>query len=153
MTAKEYLLRYRQAERRAKTIEARIEEYCRGMGGLKAIEYSDMPKAHNVERDLSDEFVKLDEMNWEWRQRVNECRQIMRDICSRIDRMGDADEARVLEFRYVTRWIDSRGREQVGLLPWEAIAARMGYEKRQVQRIHGIALQHIEIPEKIREMS
>lgn len=153
MTAKEYLLRYRQAAKRAQMIEARIEEYCRGMGGLKAIEYSDMPKAHNVERDLSDEFAKLDEMDWEWRQRVIECKQIMRDICSRIDRMKDPDEARVLEFRYITRWIDSRGREQVGLLPWEAIAARMGYEKRQVQRIHGIALQHIEIPEKIREMS
>lgn len=153
MTAKEYLLRYRQAAKRAKTIEARIEEYCRGMGGLKAIEYSDMPKAHNTERDLSDEFVRLDEMNWEWRQRANECRQIMRDICARIDRMENPDEARVLEFRYVTWWIDGHGREQVGLLPWEAIAARMGYEKRQVQRIHGTALQHIAVPEKIAEMS
>jgi len=153
MTAKEYLLGYRQAYKRAKMIEARIEEYCRGMGGLKAIEYSDMPKAHNVERDLSDEFVKLDEMNWEWRQRAGECRQIMRDICRRIDGLGaekdKADEAQVLELRYIAHWIDSRGREQVGLLPWEAIAARMGYEKRQVQRIHGMALQHIEIPEEM----
>lgn len=149
MTAKEYLLGYRQAAARAQMIESRIEEYCRGMGGLKAIEYSDMPKAHNVERDLSDSFVKLDEMNWEWRQRVNECRQIMRDICARIDRMKDADEGRVLQLRYITSWIDSHGREQVGLLPWEAVAARMGYEKRQVQRIHGTALQHIEPPEKM----
>lgn len=149
MTAKEYLLGYRQAANRARMIETRIEEYCRGMGGLKAIEYSDMPKAHNVERDLSDDFVKLDEMNWEWRQRVNECRQVMRDICSRIDRMKEVDEGRVLQLRYITRWIDSHGREQVGLLPWEAVAARMGYEKRQVQRIHGTALQHIELPEKM----
>ena len=149
MTAKEYLLGYRQAANRAQMIEARIEEYCRGMGGLKAIEYSDMPKAHNVERDLSDDFVKLDEMNWEWRQRVNECRQVMRDICSRIDRMKEVDEGRVLQLRYITRWIDSHGREQVGLLPWEAVAARMGYEKRQVQRIHGTALQHIELPGKM----
>lgn len=151
MTAKEYLLRYRQAAKRAQMIEARIEEYCRGMGGLKAIEYSDMPKAHNVERDLSDEFVKLDEMNWEWRQRVIECKQIMRDICARIDRMESADEARVLELRYITRWVDSYGRDQVGLLPWKAIAAKMGYasdQERQLYRLHGEALKNFVVPDK-----
>lgn len=148
MTAKEYLLRYRQAAKRAQMIEARIEEYCRGMGGLKAIEYSDTPKAHNVERDLSDEFVKLDEMNWEWRQRVIECKQIMRDICARIDRM-EAEEAQVLHLRYIARWVDSHGNDRVGLMPWGAVAARMGYidRERQLYRLHGDALQHFEIPE------
>ena len=151
MTAKEYLLRYRQAAKRAQMIEARIEEYCRGMGGLKAIEYSDMPKAHNVERDLSDDFVKLDEMDWEWRQRVIECKQIMRDICARIDRMKDPDEARVLELRYITHWVDSYGHDQVGLLPWKAIAAKMGYtpdKERQLYRLHGEALKNLGVPDK-----
>lgn len=151
MTAKEYLLRYSQAGRREKAIRARIEEYCSGMGGLKAIEYSDMPKAHNTERDLSDDFVKLDEMNWEWRQRANECRQIMRDICARIDRMDDVDQARVLELRYTTRWIDSRGDEHIGLLPWGAVAARMGYvdRERQLFRLHGEALMSFPMPENV----
>lgn len=148
MTAKEYLLRYRQADKHAKAIASRIEDYYQGLGSPKAIEYSDMPRAHNSERDMSDSFVRLEDMCEEWRQRMHESRRIMCDIMRRIDAMEDSDESRVLELRYTTRWIDAHGREQVGLLPWEAVAARMGYSRIQVIRIHGTALQHIEIPEE-----
>lgn len=146
MTAKEYLQQYRQAFLHAKQIERRIDEYSREITRPKAIEYTDMPRAHDSEHDLSDQIVRLEDMHAEWWQQVYACRRIMREITRVIDAMEDPDESRILELRYITRWIDSRGCTRIGL-PWAAIMERMGYVRGHVNRIHGRALLHFKIPE------
>ena len=57
MTTKEYLQRYQIAYREAKDTELRMAQLRLKYSAPTAIEYSDMPKAHNSEHDLSDYIV------------------------------------------------------------------------------------------------
>ena len=136
MTAKEYLLRYRDAYREAQSIELKITQLRLKYGYPSAITYSDMPKAHNTERDLSDYIVKLDELTGHLVERYSKCVGIEGDILKRIDHMEVLEEREVLRLRYT--YIDDKGR----LMRWEDVAERMHVVRMTATRIHGRALQH-----------
>ena len=136
MTAKEYLLRYRDAYREAQSIELKITQLRLKYGYPSAITYSDMPKAHNAERDLSDYIVKLDELTGHLVERYSKCVGIEGDILKRIDRIESQTERDALRYRYT--YIDDRGR----LMRWEDVAERMGYTRQAVTYIHGKALRN-----------
>jgi len=136
MTAKEYLLRYRDAYRETQDIELRIAQLRLKYALPSAIQYSDMPAAHNSNRDLSDYMVKLDELTDHLVSQYCRCMGIEGDILKRIDRMEDQLEREVLRYRYTH--ITDKGK----LMPWEEVASRMHYVRKTVERIHGRALQH-----------
>lgn len=64
MTVREviaWLKQYKHIQREIKDIEIRITQLRLKYAAPSAISYSDMPKAHNSEHDLSDYYAKLEE--------------------------------------------------------------------------------------------
>lgn len=129
MTAKEFLLQYKWAKREAADVELRITQLRLRYGAPSAINYSDMPKAHNGV-DLSDYMVQLERLTDYLFEKYKKCIGIETDIYRRLDQMTDQTEREVLRCRYVDE------------MTWEQIADHMMYSRRNVTRIHGRALQH-----------
>lgn len=139
MTAREYLTRYRDAVRESREIELKITQLRLRYGAPSAINYSDMPKAHN-NSDLSDYMEKLEELTELLYAKYERCLGIMVDIEMRLDRMTGYKDAQIdreiLRHRYTN--ITDKGR----YCPWELVADAVGYSVRQVKTKHGSALQH-----------
>lgn len=139
MTAKEYLTRYMDAVRESREIELKITQLRLRYGAPGAINYSDMPKAHN-NRDLSDYMAKLDSLTDLLLAKYEKCLGIMVDIEMRLDRLDAGPntqiEREVLRHRYTD--ITEQGR----LASWESVGAAVGFSRRTVERVHGSALQH-----------
>lgn len=139
MTAREYLARYRDAVRESREIELKITQLRLRYGAPSAINYTDMPKAHN-NGDLSDYMAKMDELTTLLYSKYERCLGIMVDIEMRLDRMDAGPntqiEREVLRHRYTD--ITDQGR----LASWDSVSAAVGYSRRQVERFHGSALQH-----------
>ena len=135
MTAKEYLLRYHTAYREAKDTEVRMAQIRLKYSAPAAIEYSDMPKAHSSEHDLSDYIVKMDELTDRLISKYTRCMAIEADILERLDRMEKQEEREVLRMRY----IDGK--------KWEEIADRIGTVTRNIYFIHGRALRNFPLPD------
>lgn len=139
MTAREYLTRYRDAVRESREIELKITQLRIRYGAPGAINYSDMPKAHN-NGDLSDYMEKLEELTDLLMERYEKCLGIMVDIEMRLDRLDAGPntqiEREVLRHRYTD--ITEQGR----LASWESVGAAVGFSRRTVERVHGSALQH-----------
>ena len=143
MTAKEYLTRYRDAVRESREIELKITQLRLRYGAPSAINYSDMPKAHNSEHDLSDYMEKLEELTDILYDKYERCLGLMIDIEMRLDQMEEGPntqvEREVLRHRYTD--ITEQGR----LASWESVSESVGYSRRQVERFHGSALRHFPI--------
>ena len=139
MTAREYLTRYRDAVRESREIELKITQLRIRYGAPGAINYSDMPKAHN-NSDLSDYMEKLEELTNLLFRKYEKCLGIMVDIETRLDRLEAGPntqiEREVLRHRYTD--ITEQGR----FASWESVGAAVGFSRRTVERVHGSALQH-----------
>ena len=141
MTAREYLTRYRDAVRESREIELKITQLRLRYGAPSAINYSDMPKAHN-NSDLSDYMTKLEELTEQLYARYEKCLGIMIDIEMRLDQMEGPNaqlEREILRHRYTD--ITDQGH----LSSWDAVAEAVGYSRRTVARAHGSALQHFPV--------
>ena len=130
MTAKEYLLRYRAVKREIEDIDMRMAKLRLKYAAPSAIDYSDMPKAHSTEHDLSDYMAKMDELTDYLISKYTRLRGVEVDIYKRLDRMTDQTERDILRSRYIDG------------MSWEKIAAKLNYSVRNVTRLHGPALQH-----------
>ena len=130
MTAKEYLMRFRQVTREIEDLDRRMAQLRLKYAAPSAINYSDMPKAHDSNHDLSDYIAKMDEMTEYMINKYTRLRGIEVDIYKRLDRMQDQTEREILRYRYIDG------------LNWEQISTRLNYSKRNVTRIHGRALRH-----------
>ena len=130
MTAKEYLMRFRQVMREIEDLDRRMAQLRLKYAAPSAINYSDMPKAHGSNHDLSDYIAKMDEMTEYMINKYTRLRGIEVDIYKRLDRMQDQTEREILRYRYIDG------------LNWEQISTRLNYSKRNVTRIHGRALRH-----------
>ena len=144
MTAKEMLLKYRDAKREANEMELKITQLRLKYAAPSAIKYSDMPTAHNSNHDLSDYAAKLDKLTDMLVERCNRCLAAEIDIEMRLERMApDHPQGQVfreiLRHRYLT--ITDKGQ----LNPWEEVAAQVGYSDRRVKSLHGIALLYFPI--------
>lgn len=136
MTVKEYLLQYQKAYKDAQSIELKITQLRLKYALPSAISYSDMPKAHNSNHDLSEYAAKLDGLEQSLINQYGKCMEIERGIINRINRLQNADEKKVLLLRYTT--LTNTGK----LMYWDDIAAEMGFARQHVDRIHGRALIH-----------
>lgn len=96
-----------------------------------AIMYSDMPKAHNSEHDLSDYMSEVDTLLQRLQSRQKQIIAVYSDIDRAIEQMDSVTEKSLLRYRYLLGY------------EWEEIADKMGYALRSVYRIHGDALAHL----------
>lgn len=101
--AAEYLYRYRIAKAEVKDIECRIERVRSEMMGVKGISYEggDMPKAHNVEHDLSDYIVRIDDLIRDWKAAQERAITVMREVSAAIDAVDHDQARRVLMLHFV----------------------------------------------------
>lgn len=130
---KEYLKGYYYRTLEAKRISDRIDEL-RALQTGSAIRYSDMPKAHNTEHDLSDDLIKIDNEVTRLIKKKAQAIKEYKEIERAIETVEDEKERAVLKYRYLD------------CMKWEEIAVTMSYTFRYVTMLHGIALQHFEIP-------
>lgn len=130
MTAKEYLHQYRNIQREIEDIDRRMAQIRLKYAAPSAINYSDMPKAHNSEHDLSDYIVKMDELTNYMISKYTRLRGIEVDIYMRVDRMENQRERELLRYRYIDG------------MTWTEIADALDTTERNVYFIHGRALRH-----------
>ena len=87
MTAKEYLMTFKQIKREIEDIDKRMAQLRLKYIAPGAIDYDDMPKAHNTERDLSDYMAKMDELTNYLIRKYAKLRGVEVDIYMRVDKM------------------------------------------------------------------
>ena len=130
MTAKEYLLQYQHIQREIEDIDRRMAQVRLKYAAPSAINYSDMPKAHNSNHDLSDYVAKMDELTDYMISKYTRLRGIEIDIYMRVDRMENQQERELLRYRYIDG------------MTWTQVADAMLTTERNVYFIHGRALKH-----------
>ena len=129
---KEYLNRYRQAVHKYNSLQEQEKQLRSQMDGPKAIEYSDMPKAHK-QTDLSDYMVRLERILDRIANEKNEMQKIQLEIEEKIKDVMDGEQSRILYLRYIQ------------FMKWEDICVEMGYSWRQIHNIHSKALNDLKI--------
>lgn len=130
MTAKEYLLQYKHIQREIEDIDRRMAQIRLKYAAPSAINYSDMPKAHNSNHDLSDYVAKMDELTDYMISKYTRLRGIEVDIYMKVDRMENQRERELLRYRYIDG------------MTWTEIADALDTTERNVYFIHGRALRH-----------
>ena len=136
MKARDYLIRYRDAYRDAQDIELHMAQLRLKYAAPSAIRYTDMPTAHDSNHDLSEYAAKMDALEKMLIRKYTECIGIEVDIITRLERMPVQLEREVLRHRYTD--ITDKGK----LCPFEQVAEKVGFSRRTVERVHGIALLH-----------
>lgn len=139
MTAKEYL---NQARHLDAMIHCRLREidYWRNLSSnVSGINFDGMP--HNPNRPTEASFVKcierISEIQRDIEKKVSILIGLRDEINTRINFLDDCDEQLVLRYRYIDN------------CTWEEIAGFINVSLRTVHRIHGSALQHFSVPEKV----
>lgn len=102
------------------------------MESAKAIEYSDMPKSHR-KTDLSDCIVQLEEQEERINNQIAEIFKRQVTITDAIMRLEDGLESDIMNKHYIQ------------FIGWEEIGKELGYSRTHILRLHGHALQHINL--------
>lgn len=103
MTVREviiWLKQYKHIQREIKDIEIRITQLRLKYAAPSAISYSDMPKAHNTEHDLSDYVSKLEEYEQLLIKKHTDCLGLSVQYIKAFDSL-DREEAYVLKRMYM----------------------------------------------------
>lgn len=132
MTAKEYL---RQLSRKDARINALIERQrrCRELAERRMAVYRDTPGGgRRCSSSVEEYVVKIIDLEREIDRCIDEYVDLTREIETAIDRIDDDRYRDILRFRYINGW------------SWERIAREMHYDRRQITRLHGLALLEIE---------
>ena len=129
MTPKQYLNQYRRAYTVVRLAASRLEQAEHDAAGIRAIIYSDMPKSHNVERDLSDAMIKIEELANQYRDAVKENTAIMAEVSATILAVPDETQMRLLWLRYID-----------GVRNEHDLANAIGHEVRWMWELHGRGL-------------
>lgn len=130
-----YLSRYRSAKAEVCDIERRIERVRNEMMGVKGICYEDgdMPKARDVERDLSDYVAKIDDLIRGWKMVQDRALELMREISDAIIAVQHAQARRVLMLHFIDGYT------------YERIADMIPCDIRSVYRLRRVGLAQVVI--------
>lgn len=129
---KNYLKGYRKRIRKAKRIEAELEEIRSMKENPGALNNDGMPHGSNT-ADLSNYAAELCELEEElYHEGVEQVKEY-REIMASIDKLENEEERDVLFYRYIKD------------KDFWSIGQIMGYSERQIHRIHGNALKHFKI--------
>lgn len=132
MTAKEYLRQLSRKDARIKALLERQRRY-QELAERRTAVYRDMPGGGKKRVSPVEEYaVKIVDLEREIGRRIDEYADLTREIETAIDKVGDDRYRDILRFRYVNGW------------GWERIAREMHYDRRQITRLHGLALLEIE---------
>lgn len=134
LTAKEYLQQYRVIQREIEDLDYRMAQLRLKYAAPSAIDYSDMPKAHNSEHDLSDYIAKMDEMTGYMISKYTKLRAVEVNIYMQVDAMENQEERELLRYRYIDG------------MTWTDIATKLNTSERNVYFIHGRALRNFKTP-------
>lgn len=133
MTVREvkfWLQQYRHTQKEIRDIELRITQLRLQYGAPSAINYNDMPHAHNP-RDLSAFYVKLEEYENLLIDKHTKAIGLTVQIYQAIDKLTDSEERHVLRRKYLDN------------AHWSDIAEEIPCSDRTVYYIHGRALLHL----------
>ena len=136
INVKEWLLRYRDAKNETRRIIDEYNEMVQIQEMASAIKYSDMPKASNYERDLSNLMVSRDEKLTQFILANRKMDTIFREISDMVMTLERQREKDVIDMRY----LNMNGYK---LKTWDEISRIMHMEKSGVLKIHGVALRKI----------
>ena len=135
MTAKEFLQRAREADREIDRIVERLER-TRAM-----VESGRMSRITGMPRGGAQDWTRTADQLIELERVVNaRMRELIRWKLAAIDAIRSVDKARlrrVLELYYIDGY------------SWEDVAKRMRLCVRHVQRLHGLALLKVKVPEEV----
>lgn len=134
MTPKRYLSQYRKANREIIYAQDQLEDARRIAAGLRAIIYTDMPRAQDTERDLSDAMVKVEELEREYAATLKRCLGIRVAIEGAVSSVPNP----LYKYILIQRYIAGKKPE-----PWEEIAEDLGKSTRWVYVLHGRALESV----------
>lgn len=135
---KEYLQEYHGHVRRINRIEEEIKEL-RNMKTTISINYDGMPRS-SKKSDLSEYASRLDELERKLLEEKYLRISAYKAIADQINMLKSESEKDVLFYRYIRA------------LNWWEIAEKMNYSERWVQKIHGKALAHLELPKEFIEI-
>ena len=129
---KAYLLRYRTADAE---INDMLREKERIMSRLTRMtsSISGMPHGGGESDKLTDGVSKLIDLDKEIDGRVDALVDFRREIEGKISALDSDMQRRLLKLRYIDG------------MTWERVAVEMGYERRQICRIHGYALMSLNV--------
>ena len=133
MIAKEFLRRAREVDRRVDEATERVERLRARLESGRMSSLAGMPRGGGADwTATADKLLELERV-------VNQrTRELVRWKLAAIDAIRAVEEPRlaeVLELYYIDG------------LTWEQVAQRMGYEVRQIYRLHGVALWKVKVPE------
>jgi len=128
MTAKEYLLQYREAMRRVQAITEHLAEL-RAIAERITPNYSGNGGNHQVGDKVGSTAAKIVDAEAKTAAEIDRLTALEAEIIGTIDRVQEPYRTLLYE-RYVNG------------LTFEAIAVRMDYSWRQIIRLHGQALQY-----------
>ena len=131
MTPKQYLSQYQRSYSTIRFVHRELERAEHDAAGIRAIIYSDMPKSHNVEHDLSDAMVRIEELAAKYKAVVTEHTNIMAEVAAVILKVDDKTQREVLWLKYI---------EDVD---FEAIPDMINYSERQLYTYYGQGLEAV----------
>lgn len=139
MTAKEFLRRAREVDRRVDEAQERVDRLRAKLEAGRMSKITGMPRGGS--EDWTATADKLIELEKRVNARIRELCVLKHAAMDAIDRVDDARLREVLELYYLDGF------------NWDQVAQRMELDKRWVFRLHGKALQRIEVPEAEKELS
>ncbi len=126
---------YLQGYKKAVLSQQQIEDELRELQQIvvPALKIDGMPHAFGGGSDLSDYWEKIDQLMETLKKRIAKRMQVRREILQTIEMLEDETEKLILKCRYIH------------FNTWEETADKSFVSIRTVYRIHGQALQHLEI--------
>ena len=137
MTAKEFLRRARDVDRRVDEAQERVDRLRAKLEAGRLSRVTGMPGGGGADwTETADRLIELERVV---NARTREWVRWKLDAIDAIRSVGEPSLAEVLELYYIDG------------LTWEQVAQRMGLDQRWVYRLHGRALMCVKVPEEVRE--
>ena len=137
MTSQEkklYLQKYKIADRRIDDLLRQKDDMMTRLTKMTAT-LTGMPRGGGGDDELTAGVSKLIDLDNEIDRRVDALVDMRREIEGHINAISDDRYKRLLMLRYLDG------------MTWDRVGVEMGYERRQVTRLHGFALMDIKIPD------
>lgn len=137
MTAKEFLRRARDVDRRVDEAQERVDRLRARLEAGRLSRVTGMPRGGGADwTETADRLIELERVV---NARTREWVRLKLDAIDAIRSVEEPRLAEVLELYYIDG------------LTWEQVAQRMGLDVRWVYRLHGRALMCVKVPEEVRE--
>lgn len=131
MTAKDYLKRYEEAERKARRYKREYEEECAKINSINASIGDGTPHGGSISKRTEIQALRLIDKALEWKQAELDAIQVRQEVFEVINTIP-GEKGEILYQRYVH------------LKPWEEVASIVGYSLRNIFILHRKALDDVE---------